>query len=755
MKNHRFWIFLLLSAAGFVAHAQQFMIQPWTWEYAPYSNSKFYAQRMADRAGYLHEKGFTHLWAPPLSRGSSGTNSMGYDPYDLYDLGDNNVRVRLGRRNHIQQMFDSCAAHQIDILGDLVMNHRNGGRPEDNGAVQGWITNYTAGKLAQGDQPFPSDRFRCYLTLGGADGITAGTYYFKFRSASLSSIFHNKQYRVMMSTKRKPATGAAMQQETEPNGGGDCAQSNDTITLGRLMQCNIDAIGCGVDEFMVKLDTADFFAAGDTLFITMANTPGGLGNYSDHYLYSIWSGPAGADIKSKVKFQTYTDFSYAASGRGKMNHLDFKPNGAPTNLGGDWDGMWFFYDYDQNRPATRDSLFAWAKWMYETVGIKGMRLDAIKHFPPAFVGDLLDYLHQNGIDPSLVVGEYFDYSPATLKNWIDAVLAAMEPDTKKKVFPRVFDFPLRGALKSACISANFDVRNVFNSGLVDAGGVSGFDVVTFLDNHDTDHMGEEVKIANNPQLAYAYLLTNNQLGIPCIFETHYYGTEANTKEHIRGSLNALMAAHKQYIFGSSERDYLNRNGSFYSGAYTSGSADRSMIYQMRKTTSGKDVVVAINFGDTPLKVFHSINTADAPIGTKFTDIYRVSSSVTTTVGNDSRISIEVPAKSFGIWVEGDNLPQIPLNDTALVVTSMAGEVAANPLRVAVYPNPAQDNVTVHIENATDFPADARVFILTDMLGREVLRQPIVEEATISLAHLPEGVYLWQCAGNTGKLAVIQ
>ncbi|OPX32167.1 hypothetical protein B1H10_07895, partial [candidate division KSB1 bacterium 4484_188] len=83
--------------------------------------------------------------------------------------------------------------------------------------------------------------------------------------------------------------------------------------------------------------------------------------------------------------------------------------------------MWFYYDYDQTVQSTKDVLFGWTDWLWDTVGFRGFRMDAVKHFPPEFVGDLLDHLHDGGKDPGMVVGEFFDSNAGTLKNWVDDV----------------------------------------------------------------------------------------------------------------------------------------------------------------------------------------------------------------------------------------------------------------------------------------------------------------------------------------------
>lgn len=131
----------------------------------------------------------------------------------------------------------------------------------------------------------------------------------------------------------------------------------------------------------------------------MVNTGGGgLGDMTDHFVYGLWNGVIGADVQSQIKFQTATDFTNLPSGQGAMNYLNFKPNGNPTQLAGDQDAFYFYYDIDQTVGSTKDVLYDYTKYLWTDESIRGYRLDAVKHFPGWFVGDLLDDLHDNGMN---------------------------------------------------------------------------------------------------------------------------------------------------------------------------------------------------------------------------------------------------------------------------------------------------------------------------------------------------------------------
>ena len=661
-----FAVFLMLQSA---LMAQDFLLQGWYWDYPKTTDNNLWADTLRLKAQELADAGFTHVWLPPLSRASFGNSSNGYDPKDLFDLGlpAGGGATGFGSVTDLQNLIAEFNAVGIKAVADVVYNHRDGGKPENNPAVEGWIEGMTDTKINSGDQPFPSDRFRIVLPIGGATGYGSGTYYFKIRSKSLHSNFDNFGYKLYIQSNRVGYRNLSELSEDEFNngafnGGGDCGQGNNATELGRDMLATIDNAGCGIDEFALTVTTDDFFAAGDTLFIFLNNTGG---SYSDHTVHGLWydNGSFGQDIVNSLIYQTYTNFFGLPSQMGGMNYLNFKPNGNSTQLSGDFDFMWFFYDYDQNVQNTKDVLFDWSKWLWTDNGIRGYRMDAVKHFDYAFAGDLLDYLYDQGIAPDLVVGEFFDGNPGTLKNWVDVVSANMDADTKTAITPRIFDFSLRSKLEAADVPA-IDVREVFTSSMVDAVGASGFNVVTFVNNHDFRHGGEPVE--NDPILSYAYILTNNQIGLPTVFYTDYY------HRGIKDEIDELISIHKAHIAGATQRDYLSNNGGYYR-YYDSGYETNTLLYQLYGTPSGKDVMVAINFANIALRVTHGVNTFELPVGSKLFDLTGNATSNFMEVDGNSRVSFEIPARSYTVWLETDGIESTPPTAT---ISEFSGTTAS-------------------------------------------------------------------------------
>ncbi len=640
-------------------NAQDVMMQGWYWDYPKTCNGFNWADTLTSKLPELSTAGITHLWLPPASRASFGDCSNGYDPQDLYDLGEFGLGpTGFGSRPQVDALITNASGLGMDIVADVVYNHRDGGDPEPNPAVKDYITiHYDASKSA-----FPSDRFRCVLPLGGSSGNDAGDYYFKISSKSQDPKFYNKPYTFLAETSIVGFQGLPALSESEPNGGGDCSQPFNTVPLGVDMDANIDATGCLTDEFKITIGAGDFNAAGDELIIYLTNPNG---DYSDHRIYGIWNASAGQDVVTQLVYETYTDFTNMPSGQGGMNYTNFKPNyttspASSTALAGDWDWLWFFYDYDQYVPDTRTKLFDWTKWLWTDPGFRGFRMDAVKHFDPSFIGDLMDELHDVGYDPGMVVGEVFDGNEFVLQNWLNGVRASMDADTDAAIKVKVFDFAVREALKNSCDLFGYDVRNVFNRGIVDGAGDSGFHSVTFVNNHDFRGPGEPIQ--NDAMLGYAYILTNNQIGVPCIFYPDYYGASIpnSPTQNLQSDIDQLIAIHQDYIFGSTSVDYLSRFSTPYSASYSSGYPNTTLMYQLSGGIGGKEVIVVINFAGEDLILSHEVN-AVLPIGETMTELTGNAYNSQTTINPGNTMDISLPARSYGVWVNGGCLQDLTLD----------------------------------------------------------------------------------------------
>lgn len=85
---------------------------------------------VADKAEYLSTLGISHVWLPPAYKGASGGYSVGYDSYDLFDLGEfdqkGSVPTKYGDRAGLEHAAQCLQSHGLQVLFDAMLNHKLG-----------------------------------------------------------------------------------------------------------------------------------------------------------------------------------------------------------------------------------------------------------------------------------------------------------------------------------------------------------------------------------------------------------------------------------------------------------------------------------------------------------------------------------------------------------------------------------------------------------------------------------------------------
>jgi alpha-amylase len=91
---------------------------------------------LAKLAPRLRALGFDGIWIPSPMKGASGGLSMGYDPFDHYDLGNKDQKqtlaTRFGTKDDLLRLVAVAHANGLDVYPDIVLNHMNGGDHDAN-----------------------------------------------------------------------------------------------------------------------------------------------------------------------------------------------------------------------------------------------------------------------------------------------------------------------------------------------------------------------------------------------------------------------------------------------------------------------------------------------------------------------------------------------------------------------------------------------------------------------------------------------
>jgi alpha-amylase len=115
---------------------RQIVLQGFWWDYwnANYPNG--WANYLTELAPKLKEMGVDAVWIPPTIK-NGGQNSVGYSPFDHYDLGDKFqkgfLKTRMGDKDELLRMVAVLKANGIDVIQDIVFNHADGAGSQ-NGA---------------------------------------------------------------------------------------------------------------------------------------------------------------------------------------------------------------------------------------------------------------------------------------------------------------------------------------------------------------------------------------------------------------------------------------------------------------------------------------------------------------------------------------------------------------------------------------------------------------------------------------------
>ena len=113
------------------------MIQFFEW-YLP--DNGLYWERCSAQARSLKEAGINMVWLPPAYKGAGGRSSVGYDVYDVYDLGEfdqkGTVPTKYGTKDAYLKAVHDLQEQGIQVLADIVLNQMMGADELEEVVVQ-------------------------------------------------------------------------------------------------------------------------------------------------------------------------------------------------------------------------------------------------------------------------------------------------------------------------------------------------------------------------------------------------------------------------------------------------------------------------------------------------------------------------------------------------------------------------------------------------------------------------------------------
>lgn len=128
---------------------------------------------VAEKVEGLSHSGFNALWLPPISK-SFSNQSMGYDPYDYWDLGDHDqkggTKTLWGNRAELEALIGKAHEHNLGLYADMVINHNSGADEQEVNPLDGqkrWTKfNPQSGKFPRDWNSFHPSRYEQVMVEG-------------------------------------------------------------------------------------------------------------------------------------------------------------------------------------------------------------------------------------------------------------------------------------------------------------------------------------------------------------------------------------------------------------------------------------------------------------------------------------------------------------------------------------------------------------------------------------------------------------
>lgn len=185
-----FKIAVLLTAFAGEVLAQdnkKVLLQGFWWDFDNNNYPQGWANYLVDLAPRLRKIGIEGVWVP-VNQKNANPNSVGYSPFDHYDLGDkyqkSNLKTPFGDKDEYLRMVAILHANGMDVIQDVVLNHMDGAGSSTNagGVDSSGIAFYNTNRPLSNYQDIPIDpslgnkNFRYVSFLSPASSESSSNY---------------------------------------------------------------------------------------------------------------------------------------------------------------------------------------------------------------------------------------------------------------------------------------------------------------------------------------------------------------------------------------------------------------------------------------------------------------------------------------------------------------------------------------------------------------------------------------------------
>ncbi|MFM8837420.1 MAG: alpha-amylase family glycosyl hydrolase, partial [Bacteroidota bacterium] len=120
------WLYNESTAQTINPTNRQVVLQAFWWDYWNNNYPNGWSNYLMDLAPRLKQLGIDAVWIPPSVK-NNATSSVGYAPFDHYDLGDKfqkgALKTRLGDKDELLRLAAVLKSNGIDLIQDIVLNH--------------------------------------------------------------------------------------------------------------------------------------------------------------------------------------------------------------------------------------------------------------------------------------------------------------------------------------------------------------------------------------------------------------------------------------------------------------------------------------------------------------------------------------------------------------------------------------------------------------------------------------------------------